>query len=47
MAFRPWTPQGEVPRRSPKIVPIWTPATLRGYNSLFKPLIVMMFEANF
>ncbi len=30
-----------------EIVSVWTPATLRGYNSLFRPLIRMRFDFRF
>ncbi len=35
-----------LPRRSPEIVPVWTPATLREHKFQLRPPIVMMSKAN-
>ncbi len=35
-----------LPRRSPEIVPVWTPGTLEAHNSLLRPPIIMRSEEN-
>ncbi len=37
--------QDSLPRRSPKIVPVWTPGTLGAHNSWLRPPIMMRSKA--
>ncbi len=41
-----WLFVSGLPRKSPKIVSIWTTTTLQAYNFLIKPPIGVRFEAN-
>jgi len=52
LCVAPWHPHSNGflfpgrPRRSPEIVPVWTPGTLGTHNPRLRPLIGMRSEAN-